>query len=248
MEYFSRPFKEKLKFNWRLGLVLILLLGIPRFITVLHASKTGDYRFTSIIFVVMWLLPFVLLNKLGRQAIGIRKPKNRAGILIGILFGGGFCVLVWLIGDLLYGANINNWLVYISKSYSIPESINWETERFTFFLIFGITSMIFSPIGEELMYRGLIHRCFSDTLGDNGASYVDSSAFALTHLAHFGILFVEGSWEFRFLPALLWVILMFFVSRIFFFLKQKTASILGAILSHATFNLTMTYFIFYHIL
>lgn len=248
MEYFQKRFSGKLKFNWQLGILLILLLGIPRFMTVLHASKTGDYRFTSIIFVIMWLLPFLLLNKAGRNAIGMRKPKGRVGLFLGILLGGAFCILVWASGDLLYGSSINNWLVYISKSYSIPDNIDWETQRFSFFLIFGVTSMIFSPIGEELTYRGLIHQCFSDTLGVNRASYVDSSAFALTHLAHFGILFVQGSWEFRFIPALFWVILMFLVSRIFFFAKQKSNSILGAILSHACFNLIMTYFIFYHIL
>ncbi len=196
----------------------------------------------------MWLLPFLFLNKAGRQAIGMRKLKSWAGLFLGILSGIGYCILVWLIGELLYGSSINNWFVYISSSYSIPENIDWDTQRFTFFAIFGITSMVFSPIGEELMYRGFIHRCFSDLLGDNAASYVDSAAFAITHLAHFGILFVDGSWEFRVVPALVWVFLMFVASRIFFFAKQKSRSILGAILSHACFNLLMTYIIFYHVL
>ena len=248
MGYFKRFLKGKLDFNWQLGIFLILLLGIPRFITVLQANKTGNYQFTSILFVIMWFLPYIFLNKAGRRAIGIRKPKSGLGILIGILVGGGFCAIVWLLGDMLYGTTVNNWLVYISNSYSLPQDIDWEAQQFTFFMIFGITSMIFSPIGEELMYRGGIHRCFSDSLGEHGASYVDSAAFAITHLAHFGILFVDNSWEFRVIPALLWVILMFLASRIFFFAKQRSGSILGAILSHACFNLTMTYFIFYHIL
>lgn len=50
------------------------------------------------------------------------------------------------------------------------------------------------------------------------------------------------------IPAILWVFLMFITSRIFIICKKKTGSILGAIISHAGFNLTMMYFIFYHIL
>ena len=77
---------------------------------------------------------------------------------------------------------------------------------------------------------------------------INSTAFALTHLAHFGIIYLLGSWRFLLIPALLWVFSMFVASRIFFICKEKTGSILGAIISHAAFNLSMMYFIFYHIL
>ena len=108
--------------------------------------------------------------------------------------------------------------------------------------------MTFSPIGEELFYRGLVHGSFVKILGEQKASVADSMAFALTHLAHFGIVYFLDSWHFLFVPALLWVVSMFMTSRVFFLCKEKTGSILGAILSHAAFNLTMMYFIFYHIL
>lgn len=244
---FKSYLKNKLKFNWQLGLFLILAFGIPRFIVVLSASKTGDYKLASIIFIVMWFLPFLLLSKLGRKQIGFTRPKKPSWLFFGFILGGLVCTLVWFLGNLLYGETINNWLVYISNSYQVPIDENFENVRFTYFLIFGITSMIFSPIGEELLYRGLIHRSFSTSMGENKASIIDSIAFAITHLAHFGVLFVAGNWEFRLLPALLWMLLMFITSRIFFYVKQKSGSILGAILSHAGFNLAMTYFIFYHI-
>ena len=80
------------------------------------------------------------------------------------------------------------------------------------------------------------------------ASILDSLAFALTHLAHFGIVFVAGHWSFLFLPAAIWVMLMFLASRLFFICKVKSGSILGAILCHAGFNLAMTYYIIYFIL
>lgn len=247
-DFFRKYIGQLFKFNSVFGIGLILIFGIPRFISVLSANKTGDYRFTSIIFIVMWLLPFLLLNKAGRSEIGIKKPKNSAYLLGGFLVGGLTCLLVWGLGVWLYGDSQSNWLVYISQTYQVPiGEENFNEIRFTYFIIFAITSMIFSPIGEELLYRGMIHRCFSEKMGDFKASLIDSTAFAVTHLAHFGILYIDGHWEFLWIPALLWMGLMFAASRVFFWAKQQTESILGAIIGHASFNLTMTYLIFYHI-
>lgn len=164
--------------------------------------------------------------------------------LLGIMM----CLLVFLTGILLYGYTESNWFAYISNSYStiLPEDL--AGVRFMYFAIFGAISMFFSPIGEELMYRGFIHECFEETYGPQGASRIDSAAFAITHLAHFGILYSATGWIIKPFQAILWILAMYLVSRVFFFCRQKSASILGAILAHAGFNLAMTYFIFYFIL
>jgi len=117
-----------------------------------------------------------------------------------------------------------------------------------YFLPYVKNLLDFIPIGEELFYRGLVHGSFRDNVGDNRASYIDSSAFALTHLAHFGIVYVNGQWNFLFIPSILWVLFIFITSRLFYFCKKRTGSILGAIISHAAFNVTMMYLIFYYIL
>ena len=155
---------------------------------------------------------------------------------------------MFAIGILLYKHSYSNWFVYIAKSYSASGIILTDSNRLTYFLIYSVTGMTFSPIGEELFYRGIVHGSFAGQFGEQKASIFDSLAFAITHLAHFGIVYVLGGWQFLFIPALLWMSGMFLSSRIFFICKEKTGSILGAILSHAAFNLTMMYFIFFHIL
>ncbi|NAY92901.1 CPBP family intramembrane metalloprotease [Muricauda sp. JGD-17] len=247
MGYFRAFIKDSLRFDWRTGLALILIFGIPRFITVLHASKTGDYRFTSIIFVAMWILPFLLLTKLGRKEIGLKKPTGFIPLLWAFLVGGLVCLGVWLIGTWLYADTVQNWMVYISQSYQVPSGPSFEALKFQYFMVFATMGMLFSPIGEEFLYRGLIHRCFSEGLGDNKASLIDSLAFGVTHLAHFGILFIDGKWMFSWVPAFLWVLFMFSASRVFFMMKRKSYSLWGAVICHAGFNLAMTYFIFYYV-
>lgn len=248
MNYFKSIFKNRLRFNPLLGIVLILLLGIPRFILVLHANTTGNYRYTSLIFVFMMIIPFLLLTRIGRRQIGIVKTKKIASLVYSIGLGIALCLPVALLGYLLYGYTESNWFAYIAKSYQsiLPEDLTGQ--RFTYFLIFALISMIFSPIGEELMYRGFIHRCFEGRYGSRRASYIDSAAFAITHLAHFGILYTATGWIVKPIPALLWMLLMFVVSRVFFYCRIRAASISGAIFSHAGFNLAMIFSIFYFIL
>jgi uncharacterized protein len=243
-----RPVWQKLfKYNWVFGLVLVLLLGIPRFIIVLHANVTGNYGKIAIIFLCMWFAPFIFLNKKGRQYIGIKKPVHYPWLLYSFLAGAAICILMFVVGDLLYQHTVSNWFVYISRSYTASGTVLTGSQKNIYFFIYSISAITFSPVGEELFYRGLIHGSFATDFGEQKASVFDSLAFAFTHLAHFGIVYVAGNWQFLMIPALLWVIAMFVSSRIFFICKQRTGSILGAILSHAGFNLTMMYLIFYYI-
>lgn len=155
---------------------------------------------------------------------------------------------MFLTAELLFSNTIHNWFVYISKSYAVSRAGLEESDRLIYFLIYSVIGITFSPIGEELFFRGIVHECFVPKFGEQRASQLDSLAFALTHLAHFGIIYNAGQWEIFLFPSLVWVLFMFFASRLFFLCKLKTGSLYGAILSHAGYNLAMMYFIFYHIL
>lgn len=245
------PFWNRIfEFNWTFGLALILLFGIPRFILVLGANVSCSFNLVSIVFLSIWIAPFIFLTKRGRQEIGFRKSQNHYWLILSFLLGIALCGFTHLVGRLLFGDSVSNWFVYLSRPFEkiAPAFESGPSTRLTWFIISATIGITFSPIGEELFYRGLIHGSFATSLGERRASIVDSLAFAVTHLAHFGIVFTLGKWDFLILPSLLWMSLMFISSRIFFMCKVKTNSILGAIVSHAGFNLAMMYFIFYHFL
>lgn len=244
-----KPFWQKIfSFNWAFGLTLILLAGIPRFIIVLNANITGNYRMIAVIFLSMWLSPFIFLTKKGRSYIGIKKPANYYWVFYSFIAGTVICSIIYITAVLLFKHTVSNWFVYISRSYS-ASGINLNgSQRFIYFIIYSVTGVTFSPVGEELFYRGLVHGSFAVRFGEQKASVADSAAFAVTHLAHFGIVYFFGSWHFLFIPAILWTFCMFVASRLFFICKQRTDSVIGAIVCHAAFNLAMMYFIFYYIL
>ncbi|AWM12889.1 CPBP family intramembrane metalloprotease [Flavobacterium sediminis] len=240
-----KPFWNKLfKFDWKFGLFLIALVCIPRFILVLQANQTGNYEPIGAVMFVSALVPFIFLNKYGRRKIGIIGTENIAGLVLSLILGVAFSFLLFFLGKELYGGSYHNWYQYIGKSYNIPEDIAGN-DKLILFSIMATTGMIFSPIGEELFFRGIVHGSFAKSIGEKKASIVDSLAFALTHIAHFGLVFAYGIWNFYPIPTMIWVLSMFLVSIMFFRTKKRTGSLLGAIFCHAGFNLGMIYCIFY---
>ena len=246
---FLRPFWQRILPHGPLfGILLILLFGIPRFVIVLKSNVTGDFSLLSIVFVLMWITPFIFLTRLGRRDIGMRKPTHVLWLLYSVVLGIVACSVVFLIGKVLYDGSISNWFVYIAQSYRVQLGNVSPDDKIIYFLIFSFIGMTFSPIGEELLYRGLIHQSFEHSLSKKKAYLLDSAAFAVTHLAHFGFVYHNQHWQFLFLPAIFWMLLIFLSGILFSYCRHKSGSILGAMFCHAAFNVAMMYVIFYWII
>ena len=231
----NRLFQHK----WMLGIFLILLFGIPRFILVMNAGMTGQNQWVSIIFTLMFFTPLIFLKKEGRRDMGVRRASRPLWLLWAFLLGCGMCLFLFAFTRLIYGQEITNPFVYIASVTTTGD------KSLLYFLIYLVITMSFSPVGEELFYRGVIHQAFKVELGDRKAALIDSAAFALTHLAHFGIIYAAGAWKFLPLPAFIWVSAMFLTCLVFNRARQESGSILGAILCHAGFNFGMGFLIFY---
>ncbi len=196
------------KFNWKFGLFLILIICIPRFLLVLHANATANYGYIGLIMLISALAPFLFLTKYGRKKIGIKRPENNSSLLIAFFVGIVFSILLYFLGEAFYGNSYENWYYYIGKSYNIPTGMD-EQSKLILFGIMALTGMTFSPIGEELFFRGIVHSSFASSVGNRNASLIDSSAFAVVHISHFGLIFINQQWKFLLVPKLLGVLDIF---------------------------------------
>jgi membrane protease YdiL (CAAX protease family) len=240
-----KPFWSKyFNYDWKFGLFLVAIICIPRFILVLDANKNMDYRYMGLIMVISAIIPFIFLSGHGRKAIGLTMPCKYSWLLIAIAAGLIFSVILYLAGDFFYKNSYENWYVYIAKSYNIPGVMD-QKDKLILFVVMSLTGMIFSPVGEELFFRGIVHSSFAKSIGNRKASVVDSLSFALTHISHFGLVFINNKWTFFAIPSIIWVISMFFASMIFSICRNRSGSLLGAILCHSAFNVGMIYCIFY---
>ncbi|SHL55971.1 CPBP family intramembrane glutamic endopeptidase [Hymenobacter psychrotolerans] len=246
-----KPFAaQRFRFNWKTGAWLLALFSIARFALVLHANVTRSYQVVALIFVAMIVLPFLVLKRAGRRKIGLVWPRRWGSVLLGGTSGVLSCTALFYLTTSFFGLGERNSLAYISRTYGNIAQVLTDQNRLTYFLIFTIPSLLFSPIGEEIFYRGLVHECFAGSLGNRKATLIDSAAFALVHVAHFGLIYAGPGAGWRFLagPALLWVAFLFGACLLFSVARRKSGSVWGAVAAHALFNLTMNYFIFYHLL
>lgn len=237
----------KISFNWQLGLLLVLLFSIGRFAAVLHGLQTGNNLYLTSLFALMMALPFLLLSKDGRKSVKIQRPAGVLPLLYSLLLGMGISTLIYALGQWLYGSELSNWFRYIGESYPVRIADLSEADKRIYFIVFVCIGITFSPLGEELFYRGLVHGAFAQTMGERNAAYIDSTAFGLVHLAHFGLIYHLGAWSFYPVPALLWMLCMFATGLLFNYCKNMCGSIWGAVVCHMGFNVAMTYLIFYWI-
>ena len=90
-----KPFWNKLfNFDWKFGFFLILLFCIPRFVLVLHANQTADYKFIGLIMTIYALTPFIFLTKQGRTTIGMVKSNRYSKIILALFVGIVFILIL----------------------------------------------------------------------------------------------------------------------------------------------------------
>lgn len=245
---FRSPFRRRLRFDVQTGLILLALFTVVRFGLVLEANVSRSYALVSMFFIVMAVTPLVLLGREGRRRIGMTWPDRPAHLLSALLAGGLCCAVMIASAEWLFGTGDDNAFRYIAGTYAgLPSPMDDQT-RLILFLVFAAIGMTFSPIGEELFYRGLVHESFTGRLGEGRATMIDAAAFALVHLAHFGLIWQVTGWAFLIGPAIWWVCGLFVTGLVFSQARRAGGSILGAIVAHAGFNLAMTGWIFYGVL
>ena len=222
---------------------VLLVFGILRFFVIRFSYVTQTSYLLPPLFILMLLFPFMILDQKSRIQLWITSKTKKSFLWIGFLLGLVMALLVGLIGEALFGQQISNWYVYIRESYRIDTVQNQG-----YLLVFTLSaciSMIFSPLGEEIFFRGFVHQGLRMRFSQRFATILDCTAFALIHLCHFGIIYQLGHWTFLPIPSVLWVLLMFLTAMLFSFARNKSNSLWGAVLSHAGFNLGMTTYIFF---
>jgi membrane protease YdiL (CAAX protease family) len=197
-----------------------------------------------LVFVTMAALPWIVLSREGRRQIGLQRPRSALWPLLGLVLGALAATFCYLFGAALYGAGLEHWFVSVARNYQVQPTAGWSLLRLH--LTFTTVACLFSPIGEEIFYRGFLQKVLEDRHGARRATLMEASLFALVHLCHHGILATGSGSGYQLLPlsGALWVAQMFALSLLFAWLRRRGDSILPAIAAHAAFNAAMNGWIF----
>jgi len=223
------------------GLTLVFVLASSVGRAVAMFGPPSWRGLIALVCIAMAALPWLVLGQEGRRQIGLKMPRH-AWLLAALLLGALAASACYLLGVTLYGAGVDNWFVSVARNYQLQPSVGWSPLRLH--LTFTVVACLFSPIGEEIFFRGFLQKVLEDRHGRTRATLMEAGLFALVHLCHHGILL--GAAGFQLLPVsgALWVGQMFLLALLFAWLRRGSDSILPAILAHAAFNAAMNGWIF----
>ena len=190
-------------------------------------------------FLVMWAWPFALLTRAGRREIGLRKPGNAVAAFFWSALAGAACALgVFALGLVLFGQSLENWNVTVRDSFRLQE-LRGSMPGPLLFATIALPAMIFSPIGEEILFRGVIQQAFTRRWNVSTATAVNSFSFGLVHLLHHGISRDAAGFHLQFFSGSLMVFLMAATSYVFTLCHLRSGSLWPSMVAHSTYNLVM---------
>ena len=227
--------------NTAVALGLAALFAGMRFLGMLGPSSLRLLLPAS--FVLMTLAPWLLLHRDERRAIGLRAPGSWAALVPAILAGAAAALACFAAGLLIFGHSADNWFMTIAASYrSMMPTATFSL--LTLHLVFTVPALLFSPIGEEIFFRGLLQRALEQRLSVRASTLVECGAFGIVHLCHHGLVPTATGLSIRPVSGALWVGAMFLVALLFAAIRQRTGSLFPAMAAHATFNGVMNTVIF----
>ena len=194
-------------------------------------------------FLLMAVAPWALLNQRGRNEIGLTLPSGLSHYTWATVVGALAAITCFFIGYALFGTGEGNWFMSTANYYYT----SLDTTGFTIVklhLVFTLPALAFSPIGEEIFFRGLLQRALEEQLSIKSSTIVECAVFGVVHLCHHGLLFTAAGITILPFSAGIWVILMFSVALLFAWHRRRSGSLYPAIVSHSSFNLTMNIIIF----
>lgn len=222
---------------WVVSLAVFALIAAVRFIAALSPYPLQALFFLQT--VAMWALPLLLLTESGRREIGLVQPGvTRSSIVLSVLAGATCALAFFSLGMVVYGESANNWCISI-RSYLHLEEMRGLMSPLGLFALYALPAVSLNPVGEEILFRGLIQQSFSMRFNPAIATVINSLLFGVIYLYLHGIWQDSSGFHLRLGSAAFAIFLMAGIGAIFTLCRTLSGSLWPAVAAHAAFNLTL---------
>jgi uncharacterized protein len=231
---------------WIASLIILAVLASIRFFAILSPYQLQELFFLQT--VAMWALPFLFLTTTGRREIGLsERGVTLASMFFSALAGAACGMVLFGLGLAIYGDSPNNWCMSI-RNYLHLEEMRGVMPPLGLFALYALPAVFLNPIGEEILFRGVIQQSFARRFNPVIATLVNSVLFGLIYLCLHGIWRDAAGLHIRLASAALAVFLMACIGTVFTLCRTLSGSLWPAIAAHAAFNLTILGLAIHHYL
>ena len=222
---------------WVASLVVLAVIAAIRFYAVLSPYPLQVLFFVQA--VAMWVLPLVMLTAQGRREVGLTvQGMTPVSLLLSALAGVACGLVLFGLGMETYGNSADNWCISI-RNYLRFEDMRGLLPPLGVFALYALPAVCMNPIGEEIFFRGFLHRAFTRRFNPTFATLVSSVLFGLMYLAVHGFWRDGSGIHLRFASTALALILMACIGAVFTLCRTLSGSLWPAMAAHAAFNLTL---------
>jgi membrane protease YdiL (CAAX protease family) len=206
--------------NWKTALFLFALMALVHTTAALLKSLPLNL-FGMLLYA---FIPLVFVRKQLWGEIGLNRPLRPVYILLGIPLAALFVLISALFLYFTVGFSSANYMAIVAKQQMSYGIVN-ESNAWQYFPIAVAGFCLFSPVPEELFFRGLILKALQSRFSAPIANTAQAALFGLIHLAYFGLV------DFN-MGLLLYIPFGLAGAYLFGWSVQKTGSVLSSIVLH----------------
>jgi membrane protease YdiL (CAAX protease family) len=142
------------------------------------------------------------------------------------------------LGMILYGDSPDNWCISI-HNYLHLEEMRGLMSPLSLFALYALPAIFLNPIGEEILFRGIIQQSFARRFNAVIATLVNALLFGLIYLYLHGLWRDASGFHLRVGSAAVAFLLMACFGAVFTLCRMRSGSLWPAMVAHAAFNLTV---------
>jgi len=222
---------------WFVSLLLFAVVAAIRFFVIFSPWPLQELFFAQTL--LLWATPYLFLTRTGRHQIGLTSNGvTPASMLLSALAGAAAGLIFFLLGIAIYGHSPDSWCISI-RNYLHFEELRGLFPPLGLFALFALPAMFLNPIGEEILFRGLIQQTFAKRFNPAVAVLANSLLFGLLYLYIHGIWQDDHAFHIRVASAALAVFLMTCIGSLFTLCRTLSGSLWPAVAAHAAFNLAL---------
>jgi hypothetical protein len=222
---------------WSLSLLVFAVLAAARFCA---AFGPPQLRFLFLLHVLaMWALPWIFLNAQGRCGIGLCKPRKTLLVLALSAVAGGIAgLLCFALGYATPHDSPANLLASVHHGLQL-EQMRAALPVGVTILAIGVPAVILTPVGEEILFRGILQQALAQRFNRTAATLVQGVAFGIVHLQLIALSRDAEGFHFRWLAGAATVVGCILLAALFTACRMRSGSLYASMAAHAACNLTM---------